>query len=49
MPVPNPKMPGYAVDPRTLYLGVQAMYAYNEANMVGDLEPIQDDGRCQTQ
>src|SRR4249919_2102869 len=49
MPVPNPKMPGHAVDPRTLYLGVQAMLAYNEGNLVGDLEPIQDDGRCQTQ
>jgi len=49
LPVPNPKMPGYAVDPRTLYLGVQAIFAYNDANMVGDPEPIQDDGRCQTQ
>ena len=49
MPVPNPKMPGHGVDPRTLYLGVQAMFAYNEGNIVGDPEPIRDDGRCQTQ
>ena len=49
LPTPNPKMPLHAVDPRTLALGIKAVFAYQDGNLVGDAEPIQDDGRCQTQ
>ncbi|MEO8062367.1 MAG: hypothetical protein ABI821_06440 [Pseudomonadota bacterium] len=39
-PTPLPKMPAGAVDPRQLSWGVNAVFAMNNARMLGDQEPV---------
>jgi hypothetical protein len=43
---PQPIMPEYAVDPRSLGRGISAVQAINTAFIVGDLRPVSEVEKC---
>jgi len=46
-PLPQPKLPAYAVDPVTLQQGVAALLAFEQAHLRGVKNPSREDDKCQ--
>ena len=47
-PIPQPKLPAYAVDPVTLQQGISALLMVEQAYLQGVENPMRDDDKCQT-
>ena len=47
-PIPQPKLPALAVDPRPLRAGAAALFTIDEAYLLGAKDPMRSDDRCQT-
>jgi hypothetical protein len=47
-PIPLPKLPANAVDPRTLRQGAAALFTVDEAYLLGATDPMGSEDRCQT-